>query len=73
MGVMQKAVEERGHSGGVTEELAPIIHGSIRREQRGGPFVPAHDQFKQILRSGVRQLPHAQVVDDQQRHDGEIS
>ena len=37
-----------------------------------GAFVAAHDELQQILGGGVRQLAHAEVVDDQQRDGGEI-
>ena len=68
MCVMQQAIEECGHRGGVPEELAPIIHRPIRRQQRRRPFVTAHDQLEEIFGGRVRELTHAEVIDDQQRH-----
>jgi hypothetical protein len=29
MRVMQQTIEERGDGGGVSEELAPVIHGAV--------------------------------------------
>jgi len=66
MRVMQQAIEEGCDGGGISQELAPIIHGTIRRQQRRGPFVATHDQLEEIFGGGMRQLPHAEVVDDQQ-------
>lgn len=64
---MQQAVEERGHRGGVAEQFAPVIDGSVRRQDRRRAFVAAHDELQQILASGVRQFPHAEIIDDEER------
>ena len=69
---MQHAVEECGHRGGVAEQLAPVLDRPIRREYRGGALVPPHDQLEEILRRGVRQFAHTQIIDDQERHGREI-
>ena len=68
MRVMQQAIEERGDGGGVSEELAPIIDRTVRRQQRRRPFVAAHDQLEEVFGRRVRQLAHAEVIDDQQWH-----
>ena len=52
--------------------LPPIIHGTIRRQRRRRPFVAAHDQLEEIFGGRVRQLAHAEVIDDQQRHGGQF-
>ena len=65
MRVMQQTIEERGDGGRVAEELAPVIDGTIRRQQCRRAFVATHDQLKEICRGGVRQLAHAEVIDDQ--------
>ena len=36
------------------------------------PFVAAHDELEQVLGGRVRQLAHAEVVDDEQRHGGQV-
>ena len=46
--------------------FAPVLHRSIRGQQRAGAFVAAHDDLQQILGGGVGQLAHAEVIDDQQ-------
>ena len=69
--VMQQAIEHGGDGGAVAEQLAPVVHGSVRCNQRAGAFVAAHDDFQQFLGGGQRQLAHAEVVDDQQRDGGE--
>ena len=68
MRVMQQAIEECGDGCRIAEKLAPVIHGPIRRQQRRGPFVAAHDQLEEIFGSRVRQLAHAEVIDNQQWH-----
>ena len=72
VGVMQQPVEQRGDGGGVAEQLSPVVDGSIRGEHRGGPLVTAHDQLEQVLGRGVGQLAHAEVVDDEQGHAGQL-
>ena len=69
---MEEAVEQRGDGGGVAEQLAPALVGSVRGEQRGGRLVAAHDQFEQVLGGGVRQLGRAEVVYDEQGHAGQV-
>ena len=69
---MQQPVEQRGDGGGVAEQLSPVVDGSIRGEHRGGPLVTTHDQLEQVLGGGMRQLAHAEVVDDEQGHAGQI-
>lgn len=44
----------------------------IRRQDRRGPLVAAHDQLEEIVGGRARQLAHAQVVDDEQRDGREI-
>src|SRR4051794_15650866 len=70
--VVEEAVEHGSDSGGVAEHLAPVLYGSIRGEERAGALVSAHDQFEEVLGGGGRQLAHAEVVDDQQRHAGQF-
>jgi hypothetical protein len=65
MRVMQQAIEERGDGGRVSEEFAPIIHRTVRRQQRRCAFIAAHDQLEEIFGRRVRELAHAEVIDDQ--------
>jgi hypothetical protein len=70
--VVEQAIEQGGDGGRVAEELPPVMDRSIRSQQRGGPFVASHDHFEEVLGGGVRQLPHAKAVDDQERDRGQI-
>ena len=65
---MQQAIEERGDGGRVSEELAPIIHRTVRCQERRRAFVAAHDELEEIFGRRVREFTHAQVIDDQQRY-----
>ena len=47
--VMEKPIEHRGDSGGITQEFAPVFNGSVRGEDRARPFVAAHDDLEQIF------------------------
>ena len=69
---MEQPIEQRGDGRGVAEQLAPVVDGAVRCEQRRRALVAAHDQLEEVLGGGVRQLAHAEVVDDQQRHGGEV-
>ena len=69
---MEQAVEQRGDGGGVAEELAPLVDRAVRGEHRGGAFVAPHDELEQVLGRGVGQFAHAEVVDDEQGHAGQL-
>ncbi len=70
--MVEEPVEEGRHGGGVAEEFAPVVDGSVRGQDRGRAFVAAHDHFEQIFGGGGGQLPHAEIVDDQERDGTEI-
>ena len=56
--VMKQAVEHGGDGRGIAEELPPVLHGTIRSQQGGRPFVPAHNDLQEVFGRGVRQLAH---------------
>ena len=66
--VMQQAVEHGGDGGDVAEQFSPVFDGTVRSQQCAGALVAAHDDLQQILGRGQRQLAHAEVIDDEQRH-----
>ena len=70
--VVEQAVEQRRDRGSVPEELSPVVDRSVRGEDRGGALVAAHDELEQVLGGSVRDLSHAEIVDDEQRHGGEL-
>src|SRR6266542_2105362 len=72
VGMMEQPIEQRGDGGGVAEELAPVFHGTIRRDERGRFFVATHDDLEEILGRGVRQLAHGEIVDQEERDGGEL-
>src|SRR5712692_8316236 len=72
VGVMEQAIEERGDGSGIAEELAPILHGPVRGDEGRGALIAAHDDLEEILPRGGRELTHAEVVDDEQGHGGEL-
>jgi len=53
VGMVQEPIEQRGDRSGVAEQLAPVIDGSIRREQRGGALVASDDQLQEITFSAI--------------------
>jgi hypothetical protein len=58
---------------GVTEEFAPVIDGPVGGKDGGRAFIPSHNEFEEIFGRGVRQLPHAEIIDDEERHGDGIS
>jgi len=46
MAVMQQPIEHRADRGHISDQLAPVFHRPIRREQRTGAFIAAHDDFE---------------------------
>ena len=69
---MEQAIEHGADRGGVAEQLPPVVDGTIRRDERRHPFISAHDDLEEIFGGGVRKLPHPEVIDDQERHGGEL-
>ena len=69
---MEQAVGQRGDGGGVAEKLSPVVDRPVRGEQRRRPLVAAHDQLEQVFGGGVRQLSHAEIVDDEHGHAGQL-
>jgi hypothetical protein len=68
---MQQAIKHGADRGDIAEQLAPVLNGTVGSEQSAETFVAAHDDFQEILGGGVRQLAHAEVVDDEQWHSGD--
>ena len=60
---MQEPIEQRDHGGSVSEQLPPVVHGSIGGQERRDALVAAHDQFEEIFGGGVGELAHAEVID----------
>jgi len=50
VGVVEQAIEERGDCGGVAEELAPVVHWPIGRQQRtvGQSRMPARAMWRSV-------------------------
>jgi hypothetical protein len=69
---MEQAVKQGGHGGGIPEQFPPVVDRPVRSQQGGGPLVAAHDQFEEIFGGGMRQPPHAEVINDQQRDGREL-
>ena len=68
---MEQAIEHGGDGGAVAEQFAPVFDGAVGSQQGAGALVAAHDDLQQILGGGGRELAHAEVVDDEQRHGGQ--
>jgi hypothetical protein len=70
--MVEQPIEQRRDGGGVAEEFAPVLDGAVGGDQRGRFFVAAHDDLEEILGRGVRQLPHGEIVDHEERDGGEL-
>jgi len=70
--MMQEAIEQRGDGGVVTEQLPPVVDWSVRGKDGRGAFVAAHHQLEEILGGGMRQLAHAEVINDEERDRGQV-
>ncbi len=69
---MEQSIEQRSDGRGVAEELAPVLAGAIRGDQRRSPFVAPHDDLQEILGRGVGQPFHPEIVDHQERDRGDL-
>src|SRR2546427_8889558 len=72
VGVVEEAIEERADVGDIAEALAPVLDRPVRAEQCADPLVPALDELEEVLGGGGRELPHAQVIDDDERDGREF-
>ena len=69
--MVQQPVQHGGDGGAVAEQLSPVFHWSIRRNQCARSLVAPHDDFQQFLGCGQWKLAHSEVVDDEKRYGGE--
>ena len=60
--MVEQTIEQGRDGGGVAQELAPVVHGAIRSDQRGRFFVAAYDDLEEILGRRVRELPHGEII-----------
>src|SRR2546421_5124102 len=72
VGVVEEAIEERADGGDIAEELAPVLDRPVRAEQGADPLVAALDELEEVLGRGGRELPHAQVIDDEKGDSREL-
>jgi hypothetical protein len=71
-GVREEAIENRRCRRDVAEEDPPVLRRSIGRDERRRRFVPAHEDFQEVL-GGVRsQLLHPEVLEHQEVDAGEL-
>lgn len=68
--MVQEAVEHGADGGGVSQQLAPILDGTIGGDQGTGPLVAAEDNFQEFFGRGEGQLAHPKIIDDEQGHGG---
>src|SRR5262249_37517935 len=66
--VVEQAIQHGTHGGDIAQQFAPVLDRAVGSQQRAETFVAAHDNLQQILGGGVRELAHAEVVEDEQRY-----
>ena len=66
---MERTIEQRRDGGGVAEELASVPTGRFDVIWVDA-FGETHDDLEEILGRGVRQCPHGEIVDQQERDGG---
>src|ERR1700689_1559794 len=69
--MVQQPIQHCGDGGAVAEQLSPVFHGSIRRNQSACSLIAPHDDFQQFLGCGQWKLAHSEVVDDEKRYGSE--
>jgi hypothetical protein len=70
--MVEEAASMAATSAASLRDLAPVLDGAVRGEERAGAFVPAHHHLEKVLGGSGRKLPHASVVDDEQRDAGQL-
>ena len=68
---MEKAIKRGGDGGAISQQLAPVVDGSVRCEQSTGALIAAHHDLQQFLGCGDGPLAHAQIINDQKRNQSE--
>ena len=71
MPVVEQAVQHGADRRHVSQQLAPVLDGTIGSQQRTGALVASHDNLQQIFSGGQRQFTHAEIIDDEQGHGSE--
>jgi hypothetical protein len=66
--VVHESVQERRDGWRVAEEFWSVLQGTVRRDDRRGAPVAAHDNLEQVFGGRSGEFAHAEIVDDQQRH-----
>ena len=69
--MVEKTIQHGGDGGTIAQQLAPVLHWPVRRNQGAGSLVASHDDFQQFLGGRERQFFHAEIVDDKQGNRGE--
>lgn len=70
--MVEEAVEHGADGGYVAQQFAPVFDGAVGSGQGARALVAAHDDFQEIFGGGVGELAHAEVVDDEQGHGGDV-
>jgi hypothetical protein len=65
MAMMQQAIEHGTNGSDVAEQFTPVLDWAVRSQQRAESLVTPHHDFQEILRCGVWQLAHTEVIDDE--------
>ena len=71
--MVEESIEHGGDGRGVAQQLAPVLDGAVGSEDRARPLVAAHDDFEEVFGGMGRELPHAEIVDDEQWHRGQLA
>jgi hypothetical protein len=59
MAVVEQAIQHGADRCRISQQLAPVFDGTIRRNQRASPLVAAHHDFQQIFGRGQWQFTHS--------------
>jgi hypothetical protein len=54
--MMEEAIEHGGDGRAVAQELAPVLHRSVRRQYCAGTFIASHYDLQQFLGGDDGQL-----------------
>src|SRR5271166_1314675 len=65
LGMMQEAIQDGAGRRHVTNQLAPILQGSIRGHHRALQLISAHDDLEEELPALGRKLLDPHVVNDE--------
>ena len=64
VGLVEETVENRGGGWHASQQLAPVVHGTLRGHYGTACFIATHHDLEEEFSTSLGELLHPEVVDD---------